>query len=298
MSTLCQPLPRPVAEEMLQVVARAICDRPGDNPAQRESRTRQMVHTTLGFEPRDGLEYMLSTLVFAHFNLILDSMHDVFNGQMDLMKARTKTTIVALDRSMLALVKELREAGRRPLAEAAVDEKREETAAEVPDRVEALVETAETVAESVGPAEAAPTPGPARAPGRDAARVVPLQTPRRPKGMPSGHNGAAGAPLPRETDADTLEDHIAAFQKALSAAEATLSEARALDGAQIAVAHGEIRGQDRNRDGTDTACLGPICPPGCSAIGSIPSRAVAPDPVEACLARRGGIGQAGRAPAL
>ena len=79
---------------------------------------------------------------------------------------------------------ELREAGRRPLAEAAVDEKREETAAEVPDRVEALVETAETVAESVGPAEAVPTPGPARAPGRDAARVVPLQTPRRPKGIP------------------------------------------------------------------------------------------------------------------
>ena len=60
MSTHCQPLPRPLVEEMLQVVARAICDRPSDNAAQRESRTRQMVHSVLGFEPRDGLEALRS----------------------------------------------------------------------------------------------------------------------------------------------------------------------------------------------------------------------------------------------
>jgi len=52
---------------MLQVVTRAICDRPGDSPAQRESRTRQMAHTALAFEPRDGLEYMLASLVFRAF---------------------------------------------------------------------------------------------------------------------------------------------------------------------------------------------------------------------------------------
>jgi len=48
--------------------------------------------------------------------LILDSMRDVFQGQMDTMKMRTKTTIVALDRSMLALLKDLRTAGNRPMA--------------------------------------------------------------------------------------------------------------------------------------------------------------------------------------
>jgi hypothetical protein len=40
----------------------------------------------------------------------------VFHGQTDAMKARTKTTIVALDRAMLEMVKELRFSGRRPTA--------------------------------------------------------------------------------------------------------------------------------------------------------------------------------------
>src|ERR1700688_4289114 len=101
MSSPCQPLPQPVAEEMLQVVARAIWDSPGDTSAQRASRTRHMVHAALGFEPGDGLEYMLSTIAFGHFQFILDSMRDVFQGQTDAMKARTKTAIVALDRAML-----------------------------------------------------------------------------------------------------------------------------------------------------------------------------------------------------
>src|SRR6202795_5191149 len=116
MTTPCQPLPLPVAEEMLQVVTRAICDRPGDTSAQRDSRTRQMVHSVLGFEPRDGLEYMLSTVAFGHFLLILDSMRDVFQGQADAMKAKTKTTIVALDRTMLEMIKELRVVRGRPVS--------------------------------------------------------------------------------------------------------------------------------------------------------------------------------------
>src|SRR5258708_2825055 len=127
MSSPCQPLPQPVAEEMLQVVARAICDRPGDSSTQRDSRTRQMVHSVLGFEPRDGLEYMLSTIAFGHFQLILDSMRDVFQGQTDAMKARTKTTIVALDRAMLDMVKELRVTRRRPMAGAVEEALLEET---------------------------------------------------------------------------------------------------------------------------------------------------------------------------
>jgi hypothetical protein len=115
MSTPCHPLPQPVADEMLQIAARAICDRPGDSPAQRDSRTRQMVHATMGFEPRDGLEYMLTAMVVGHFNLLLDSMFDVFQGQTDPMKARTKTTIVALDRTMLGFVKEMAVSRRRPV---------------------------------------------------------------------------------------------------------------------------------------------------------------------------------------
>ena len=119
MTTHCQPLPRTLVEEMLQLVARAICDRPGENAAQGESRTNQMVHSTLGFAPRDGLEFMLASLAIGHFNLILDSMRDVFQGQPDQLKAKTKTTIVALGRAMLEMIKELREARRRPAAQSA-----------------------------------------------------------------------------------------------------------------------------------------------------------------------------------
>jgi hypothetical protein len=116
MNTHCQPLPPPVAEELLQVVTRAMCDRPSDNAPQRESRTRQMIHSVLGFEPRDGLEYMLATIAFGHFQLILDSIRDVFQGQSDAMKIKNKTTIVALDRMMLEMIEKLSVVRRRPMA--------------------------------------------------------------------------------------------------------------------------------------------------------------------------------------
>src|SRR5271165_4106012 len=116
MNTHCQPLPRQLAEEMLQIVARALCDRPGDSSAQRESRTSQMVHSVLGFEPRDGLEYILATITFGHFQVILDSMRDLFQGQTDQMKAKNKSTMVALDRVMLQMIRELRGVRRRPMA--------------------------------------------------------------------------------------------------------------------------------------------------------------------------------------
>jgi hypothetical protein len=115
MTAYCHPMPHQIAEEMLQVVARAICDRPGESPAQRDSRTHQMVHSVTGLTPRDGLEYMLSSLAVGHFNLILDSLHEVFAGQTEAMKARTKSTIVALDRAFIGLIRELRTERKRPL---------------------------------------------------------------------------------------------------------------------------------------------------------------------------------------
>lgn len=119
MSASCHPLPASLAEEMLQVAARALCDRPGDNAAERESRTRQMVHATLGLEPRDGLELMLATMTFGHFQLILDSMSEVFHDGEGPAKAKAKSTIVALGRAMLGMMKELRLQQRRRPAQAA-----------------------------------------------------------------------------------------------------------------------------------------------------------------------------------
>jgi hypothetical protein len=250
MNATCQPLPRSAAEEMLQLVARSICDRPGESSAQRDSRTHQMVHATLGFEPRDGLEYMVSALVFGHFNLILDSMHDVFQGQLDLMKARTKTTIVALDRSMIALVKELREARKRPLAKWAEDAQRAEAAAaeaaqesppaEAEAPAEAPPEPFETAPEIRRPAKTVSPPQAVTAAQPQRAHVVPLHTQNRTPVMPSLPNHAAWGQSPSgEADAGTMEQQIAAFQEALAAAEETLAEARALDCAKRETASGD-----------------------------------------------------------
>ena len=128
MTASCQPLPRSVAEEMLKVVALALCDRAGESPEQRDGRTSQMVHSTLGLAPRDGLEFMLATLAFGHFQIIMDSMSDVFRGQSDALKAKTKTTIVPLGRAMLEMIRELRLAQVRPEMREAEDARKEKTA--------------------------------------------------------------------------------------------------------------------------------------------------------------------------
>jgi hypothetical protein len=206
MTTDCQPLPQSVAEEMLQIVARALCDRPEETPAQRASRTRQMVHSPLGFQPRDGLEYMLSTLVVGHFHLIMDSMRDALVGQMDTMKARTKTTIVALDRSMLGLLKEMRLTRKRPLVTA--EARRDAPPAERRDA--AAIASEAPPPKPVVPAPIAAAPPRERA---DMAKIVP--------GPPPPPGDAAG---------ETFEAHIAAFQDALASMAETLGGARATAG--------------------------------------------------------------------
>ena len=130
MTALCQPLPLSVVGDMLQVAVRALCDRPEDSQPQREARTHQMVLTTFGLAPRDGLEFMLATLAFGHFQLILDSISDVFHGQADALKAKTKSTIIPLGRTMLEMLRELRQVQLRPVigsAEAAIREATAET---------------------------------------------------------------------------------------------------------------------------------------------------------------------------
>ena len=73
----CHPLPKTVIDEFPQVAARSIYDRPADDPAQRESRTRRMVYVSraMGWNT-------CSVMMVGHFNLLLDSMLDVFQGQM------------------------------------------------------------------------------------------------------------------------------------------------------------------------------------------------------------------------
>ena len=219
MTATCHPLPPSTIQILFQDMARALCDRPEETPVQRESRTTATIRLILGFEPRDGVEFMLTTMATGHFSLILDAIRDVFQGQADSVKARTKSGIVALDRSMLTLLREFRGLRTRP------------------------------VAEEARPAEArgAPAPGtpihsgPAQGGAGETipARTVPVQA-RSGEGQDTGQVGAAAprrtalpcpahAIPPRAGETDMPEESLAAFQEAFRAMEETLAEARSHD---------------------------------------------------------------------
>jgi hypothetical protein len=238
MTTFCQPLPQSVGQEMLQVAARAICDRPGDKPFLRESRTRQMVYSVLGFEPRDGQEYMLATMIVGHYQLILDSMRQVFQGQMDSMIARTKSGIVSLDRAMLAFERDMRMAQRRPVARGAenasapgpveVDEWVADWAG-VPPAAAARPEADPPRTTAVTPAQVpAETGQPATSPSAAASRT-PIDPAPRPVAPGAAVMNRSGHSPPNEVDDETAR-HIAEFEAALATLSETLEEARAFDG--------------------------------------------------------------------
>ncbi len=256
MTARCHPISQSLAEEMLQVVARALCDRPADTVPQRDSRTRQMVHSTLGFEPRDAVEYMLSTLVFGHFQMILDAMHDVFQGQADAMKAKSRASIVALDRSMIAFIKELRIVRRRPLATEA-PEARQASQPRVTPPASVTPSPATEPAKPMTPNRAAEAvtvtpPGVVSATTRPVASAgVPPASEHRPVTraqdggllVEQGASGKAGATVtppasqwPIDDDEGTVEQHLAAFPAAMAAAVETLAEAQAFDDATEAAA--------------------------------------------------------------
>jgi hypothetical protein len=255
MHTTCQPLPRSVAEGILQGATRAICDRPGDTAEQRESLTRQMIHCTMGFEPRDGLEYMIATTVFGHYQLILDSMRDALRGQMDSVKANTKTTMVALDRAMLSFNREMRVLRQRPLAPWAEEAQRQgeaaaaaapqatnEAAGELSTPPDALAAAAiaavaadPTAPVAADPAPAAPAPV---APTPERSEPLPAGTPAQQAPAPEGRPGAPvydpAAPLPDGWDDGTMEEHVVLFKEALAAMSVTLAELKAFEESRTA----------------------------------------------------------------
>ena len=198
MTAHCHSLPLDSAAELLQLAARAICVRPGETASQGGARTRQLTHTAMGFEPRDGLEYILAVLVFGHFNLILDSMSAAFQGETEAVKTRAKSGIVALDRAMLATLRELRLQRKRPVAEAPVRAPAQTPAhgeAEGTARGEAQTEVQRQAhGEAKIPAMPAATPEPPRRPAPPRASPDPL--PGLPSQRPPLEDIAPRAPMP------------------------------------------------------------------------------------------------------
>jgi hypothetical protein len=115
MTQTCHPITQAVAQDMLRGLVEAICDRPAQTKAQRDSRSTEVVHSVLAFEPRDPVEMMLAGLVVTHFHLISHAAHEAFGEQPEDVRPRARSGIVALDRAMVGFVKELRTAKTRPM---------------------------------------------------------------------------------------------------------------------------------------------------------------------------------------
>lgn len=115
-----QDIPPPELPAQLRDLVEAIGERPADTAAEGAARSQGVVDAVLGFQPRDPLEIMFAGLAVTHAHLVHDSARDVMRGQEDVLKARTKSTIVALDRGMLGFLKELRIARTRTLSASVV----------------------------------------------------------------------------------------------------------------------------------------------------------------------------------
>ena len=88
-------------------VVHALGGRPDETPTQRERRSRGVERAVRGFDPRGSVETMFAGLAVTHFALILDSARDVVLGQADTTRARTKSTVVGLDRMLTTFLKEV-----------------------------------------------------------------------------------------------------------------------------------------------------------------------------------------------
>jgi hypothetical protein len=105
---------------MLQSITDAICDRPAESAADCASRRRVVMDMAQGFKPRDAVEMMLVGMVIAHAHLLEDAVHDVYHGQDDHIKARSKASIAGLDRGMFGFMRELRTVQNRRRKDEAV----------------------------------------------------------------------------------------------------------------------------------------------------------------------------------
>jgi len=148
---------------MLQTIAQAICDRPEDTAAQRTARFGVVTATVQKLQPSGAVEVMLAGMAVTHAYLIEDAARDVCRGQDDRLKARTRSSIVALGRGMFGFLKELR----------TIQTQRMETAVATSDTV------ADAIPVPVGPLDKAPVE--AAEPKTGIAAVDPLAHTRTPE---------------------------------------------------------------------------------------------------------------------
>ena len=149
-----------LATHLLQGFVEALPCQEGETEARAMTRTRTTIFSIMAFLPRDALEMMLSGQVVMHNALIQDSARDILRGQTEALKARTKSTAVALSRLMLAHLGALHRAQARP-AEGAMATRQQQTAGVAAPMPESRTGSAPAPASAVSPAVKPSAPPPA-----------------------------------------------------------------------------------------------------------------------------------------
>lgn len=93
--------------DIVRDIVHALGDRPYETAEERERRSHSVERAVRSFQPRGSVETMFAGLAVTHFALIVDSARDALRGPADNARARTKSTLVSLDRMLTTFLKEL-----------------------------------------------------------------------------------------------------------------------------------------------------------------------------------------------
>jgi hypothetical protein len=115
----CHPISRVLAGTMLRRLVDSICDRPGETAMTQAAWEDEVVEGVRAFAPRDAVEFMLAGMIVSNYHLMLEATHEAFAGDATVSRGRGNPGIVALERAVTGLLKELRIAQARPLADEA-----------------------------------------------------------------------------------------------------------------------------------------------------------------------------------
>jgi hypothetical protein len=176
MPAQCYPISRALIGSMLRRLVDSICDRPGETAMSQAAWEDEVAEAVRAFAPRDAVEFMLAGMIVSNYQLMLEATHEAFAGDATVSRGRGNPGIVALERAVTGLLKELRIAQARPLADQA--------------QVSAPgVKTQPAGGATPKPeANAAPAPGP-NSPGRDE------PSSRQPAERPAAAASNVGRPL-------------------------------------------------------------------------------------------------------
>jgi hypothetical protein len=117
MTALCYPVSHAVAHNMIQKVVRTICDRSGLTGEHRKAQEQEIESSVMAFGPRDPVEIMLAGMVVTNYHIVMHSASRAFDEQVAVPSGRITSGIVSLQRATTVLLKEIRIARARPLAD-------------------------------------------------------------------------------------------------------------------------------------------------------------------------------------